>query len=315
MAGHKALFLSAPSPMTAAAMRGWLAAGNEIVGLWIPVMPNKGLVHRDRRLAWIAPQWSTAAVLRRNKIPVRVVPRLANWPERMDAVYSTGADILICHYFPFIVPDDMLTHFGNRAVNLHPSPLPRYRGPTPVEAMILDGSILTEATMAMHLMTNDLDAGDVIAARPLKFPHDGNREKYRIEQAKSAQWLTENALPDYLAGKIAPVPQDHVNASYCKVYQTDLALNDCLNWQAIEWRCRTLARYQPLDIDGIDSAKIVGFSGFLGPASGKPPVLKPFHVDMDSADARVRLKRKRPWTSLTRKAVELLVLFKDRNQA
>ncbi len=112
MAGHKALFLSAPSPMTAAAMRGWLAAGNEISGLWVPVLPNKGLIDRDRRLAWIAPQWSTAAVVRRNRIPVKVVPRLAAWPERLNVAYETGADTLICHYFPFLVPDDMLAFFS-----------------------------------------------------------------------------------------------------------------------------------------------------------------------------------------------------------
>lgn len=295
-------------------MRGWLAAGNEIVGLWMPVMPNKGLVHRDRRLAWLAPRLSTAAIVKRNKIPVRVVPRLGTWAERMEAIEKTGADTLICLYFPFLVPEDMLAHFGNRAVNLHPSPLPRYRGPTPMEAMILDGSILTEATITMHLMVHDLDAGDVIASRPLRFPADGNREKYRLEQARNARWLVQKSLPDYLAGSISPVPQEIANTTYCKVYRTDLALNGSLDWQAIEWRCRTLAQHLPLDIDGIDSARIVGFSGILGPASGTPPVLKRFHIDMDCADARVRLKRKRPWTSLIRKAVTLLVQINNRDQ-
>lgn len=313
MAGHKALFLSAPSPMTAAAMRGWLAAGNEISGLWVPVLPNKGLIDRDRRLAWIAPQWSTAAVVRRNRIPVKVVPRLAAWPERLNVAYETGADTLICHYFPFLVPDDMLACFAKRAINLHPSPLPRYRGPTPIEAMILDGTIKTNAAMTLHLMSHGLDAGDIIAARPVVFPADGNREKYRIELAKAARWLVGNALPDYLAGNIAPIPQDESKASYLKVTKTDIALSGKLDWQTVKWRCQTLARHQPLDIEGLPSAKIVAFAGNLGPASGKAPDVTRFSIAMDCTDARVQLKRKRPWSSLLQKATGLMVQVKDRD--
>ncbi len=314
MAGHKALFLSAPSPMTAAAMRGWLAAGNEIAGLWVPVLPNKGLVNRDRRLSWIAPQWSTAAVARRNGIPVRTVQRLAAWPGRMDAAYETGADTLICHFFPFLVPDDMLAFFDKRAVNLHPSPLPRYRGPTPIEAMILDGSIKTDAAMTLHLMSHGLDTGDIIAARPAGYPADGNREKYRLELAKAARWLVGNALPDYLAGNIAAIPQDECKASYHKVTQADIALSGRFDWQTLKWRCQTLARHQPLDIEGLHSARIVAFAGNLGPASGKAPDVRRFSIEMDCANARVRLKRKRPWSSLLQKATGLMVQVIDKDQ-
>ena len=55
-----------------------------------------------------------------------------------------------------------------RAINFHPSPLPRYRGPYPLVRAILDNQ--TEWGATCHKLTAEFDAGDILAQRlfPMK---------------------------------------------------------------------------------------------------------------------------------------------------
>ncbi len=313
MPSHKALFLTGPLPVTAAAMRGWLDAGNEISACWMPLTLSKGFMHRDQRLAVLAPQWSMTSLIKRHGIPVRGIPRLATWDERMEAVRRTGADVLICAYFPYLIPEDMLAYFKGRAVNLHPAPLPQYRGPTPTEAMILDRTILTESAMTLHLLDSNFDTGAIVARHLVPFRGRYSPAKFELAMAKAARKLMGTELPDYLAGRITAVPQDERLADYPRIGREDLALGAHLDIENIIWRCQMLAQRRPLDVQGIDCARVIGVLGWLGPATGAPPQVRLLHIDMDAADGRVRLKRKRPWSSALRKLNELRIRMIDRD--
>jgi methionyl-tRNA formyltransferase len=307
MKRHRALFLAGALPEAAAAMQGWLSAGHEIAAHWIGYSPRRGMMHRDARLARLAPRWSTKALTRQHAIPVREVPRLASWQERMDAVRATGADVLISAYFPFLVPPDMLDHFGSNAVNIHPAPLPRYRGPSPILAMYLDGSIVRDAVATLHQMSGDFDAGDVIATEAVGFPVDGDFTRLSLAIARAAHALTARALPAYLQGGIVAQPQDESGARYVRVLASDLTLRSEFDSRMVEWRCNTIARRRPVEVEGLPGVRIAGFGAVLGPPTGQPPHVGPLAVDLDVFDARVRLQRKRPWTSPGRKFHDLLV--------
>jgi methionyl-tRNA formyltransferase len=313
MIRHRALFIAGALPEPAAAMRGWLSAGHEIAALWIGHLSLRGMMNRDARLAWLAPQWSTAAVARRHGIPVREVPRLATWEGRMEAVRETGANVLISAYFPFLVPPDMLEYFGGRAVNLHPAPLPRYRGPTPAYAMILDRAILTEACMTLHVMEPGFDTGPIIARQPIAFPADWSMVRLSLAGARAARELTATALPAYLDGRISAEPQDEEKASYPRLLAADIEIGPRLDRQAVRWLCDTIGQGRMLRVSGLPEVKIVGFARDLGPKTGEKPRVGPFSVELDVADGRIRLARRRPWSSLARKAQKLLIQRSDRD--
>jgi folate-dependent phosphoribosylglycinamide formyltransferase PurN len=297
MSGRRALFLASPVPEAAAAMRGWIAAGNEIAGLWRPESRKSGGANRDARLGLVAPRWSALTVARRHGVPVSVVPRLSSWAGRLDALRAARADVLVSVYFPFVVPPDMLDLFGAHAVNLHPAPLPRYRGPSPFHAMIVDRTIEEQGTMTLHVMSAGLDEGDIVARRRIAFPADRSFVGYRIEAARMARRLLQHDLPAFLDGRIAAVPQDPAVASYIRTNADDLALSAAMSADDIRWRCDALARFGPLRLAGQKGVSVVGFGGRVGEATGRPPRIGRFTVDMDCADGRVRLLRKRPWTS------------------
>jgi methionyl-tRNA formyltransferase len=305
---HTALFVGSFNPPAVAVMRAWLAAGHRISAFWRGVTPTMGPVRRDRRLSVVLPRWSVTALARERGFPVRDVPRLSSWPDAEQAVRATGADILISVYFPFVVPAGVLEIFGPRALNFHPAPLPRYRGPSPVQAMVLDRSVLTDGAMTLHVMTPGLDEGPIVAREPVPFPEDLRLDHYRLALAEAAGRLARESLPRYLAGDLHAAPQDVSQASYARVMSPDLALSPRLSADDIEWRCRTFAADRPLEIAGLGGVRIIGFAGRLGPATGAPPEVGPLSVALDVADARIRLRRKLPMVRQIRRLRGLLLM-------
>jgi methionyl-tRNA formyltransferase len=60
-----------------------------------------------------------------------------------------------------IIPPELLSKFNNRIFNIHPSLLPKYRGPSPLQQQILDGVSDTGATIIC--LDNEIDHGPIVA--------------------------------------------------------------------------------------------------------------------------------------------------------
>lgn len=297
----RALFLASYVPEAAAIMRGWLASGNEIAAVWSPQMRSSGLRDRDRRLGFLAPRWSVSRTAGRAGAEISIVPRLSTWAGRFDALAKTGADVLISVYFPFVVPPDMIDAFAGRAVNFHPAPLPRYRGPAPFHAMIIDRSIEREGAMTLHVMAAGLDEGDIIAAEPVAYPENNCMVRYRLRAARAGERLAREQLPAFLDGRIAAVKQDEAQATYVRLADLDMSISADLDAAEIRRRCDAFSTFPALLLRGAKHIKIVGFGGVLGPPTGAPQVHGAITVEMDCRDARIWLKRKRPWSGQLRR--------------
>lgn len=312
MKKYRAHFLTVPSPEAAGALRGWLDSGNEIAEVWFPKMTNQGRLHRDQRLAWLAPRWSVAALAKRHGFKIRTVPTLVTWEGIANEVRQVGADVLISVLFSYRVPADVLAifdspEFGNRAVNIHPAPLPQYRGPHPYHSLILDGVIKENACVTLHVMEAGFDTGDIIAARPVSFPHDGSLTRYGIEVGRAAGKLLLNDLPNYLSGALKALPQDPELADYRTIDGSEFVLGPNVALKAAILFCQTFGGISTLDVHDIDDAEAIGIAKVLGAPTGRPPVKRYFGIETDLADARVRLRRKMPWTSPMRKLGSLWV--------
>lgn len=86
-------------------------------------------------------------------------------PLHLDAqcrkeVEMIKADILVCFAYGHIFGPKFLSLFPLGGVNLHPSFLPRYRGPTPVAAAILDGE--SETAVTIQCLALGMDEGDIL---------------------------------------------------------------------------------------------------------------------------------------------------------
>lgn len=118
---------------------------------------------------------------RRRGLATSVVPVDADgspaWAERLTAaIESYGADVVVLAGFLSILPANWIDRWGGRALNLHPSLLPRYGGRgmygRRVHAAVLSaGERETGATV--HLVTGAVDGGPAVAqARVPVLPGD-----------------------------------------------------------------------------------------------------------------------------------------------
>ncbi|MFH1866913.1 MAG: methionyl-tRNA formyltransferase [Patescibacteria group bacterium] len=124
-----------------------------------------------------------------------------------------------------IVPLDLLNSFPKGIVNVHPSLLPKYRGPSPIQTALLKGDQETGITLMM--LDKEVDHGPIIDQQTVSI--NNNETNIELEQrlAELSGNLLIKALPDYIAGKIEPKEQDHSQASFCAMIQRD---DGKVNW-------------------------------------------------------------------------------------
>ena len=142
-----------------------------------------------------------------------------------------------------IIPKEIIDIFPKGIVVVHPSLLPKYRGPTPIQTAILNGD--KETGVTLFLMDEKIDHGPIISSFPAfakasagrQFPifNLGYEELMRKLAEASADLLIKT-LPKYLAGEIKLRPQDESQAhlrqgfggqaTYTKKFTTDDARVD-----------------------------------------------------------------------------------------
>ncbi|MDR2063958.1 MAG: methionyl-tRNA formyltransferase [Candidatus Nomurabacteria bacterium] len=112
-----------------------------------------------------------------------------------------------------IIPQSVLDWFEPLGiVNLHPSLLPKYRGPSPIETAILNGDHATGISLIR--LTANMDAGAIYVQKKLAL---GGKETKKELYAKLSELGTESLLailpelPHFLA-----TAQDETKASYCQ---------------------------------------------------------------------------------------------------
>ena len=306
MTARKALFLVAPSPEAAGAISGWLDAGHAISEIWLGRPRNRGIIHRDARLAFLAPGWSVSGIARKHGITLREVPPLSGWTEGVGIARATGADVLVSCMFSFRVPEEILALFGERAVNLHPAPLPEYRGPHATYALLLDGSIGTKGCVTLHVMEAGFDTGAIIASDSFSVPETDSMKDFSLRCGRAGYRLAADLLPKYLDRELTAVAQDEARVGYPRMRAGQLAIGPHIDLKTARRMFAMLGSLSGLNVSGIAAARAAKLSSVIGPPSGQPPKLRLIAIESDVADARIRMRRDMPWGSAVRKIARLV---------
>lgn len=133
------------------------------------------------------------------------------------------SDLNIVASYGKIIPKSILNIPKFGTLNIHPSLLPKYRGPSPIHAAILNGDKATGVTLMK--LDEELDHGDIIAISKLKISKLYFKDLHDKLSDLGAELLI-NCLSDYISGKIKPTPQDHSNATFTKIIKKDDARID-----------------------------------------------------------------------------------------
>jgi methionyl-tRNA formyltransferase len=131
----------------------------------------------------------------------RVLERLERLPD-----VTTVAEVF---YTKLIVPQVLARV---KVINIHPAPLPRYRGAHPLPWQIIRGE--TDSAVTFHLMEREIDAGPIIQQVPFRIEELDDysavlKKVFAIIRAESGQVFSQ-----FARGKLAAVPQDHSQATF-----------------------------------------------------------------------------------------------------
>jgi len=142
---------------------------------------------------------------------------------------NTEWDVFVTAAYAKLVPQELLDMPRRGALNVHPSLLPKFRGPSPVVSAILADARETGITIMQ--MTEKMDAGPVVAQARVEFqesewPLKGSELEELL--ATEGGTLLAETLPDWCAGKLPAEPQDESLVSYTKKFADGDALLDSI---------------------------------------------------------------------------------------
>jgi len=144
----------------------------------------------------------TAAEL---SLPV-LQPASLREPKAVEQIRSLAPGVMVTVAYGQILRPELLEIPLRGVLNLHPSLLPRHRGPTPIPAAILAGDKITGVSII--LMDAGMDSGPILAQceHPIEASDTAGSLNDKLS-VLSADLLAET-LPRWMAGRITPEPQD-----------------------------------------------------------------------------------------------------------
>ena len=111
-----------------------------------------------------------------------------------------------------IIPKEILDICGRKILNIHPSLLPKLRGPSPIQSSILNEN---ETGVTIIRLDKEIDHGPIIAQKKINVQNwPPNAENLEEILAKEGVCLLAEILPDWLEGKVKEISQDYGNATY-----------------------------------------------------------------------------------------------------
>ena len=129
-----------------------------------------------------------------------------------------------------IIPQSIIDLFEPGIINVHPSLLPKWRGPSPIESAIASQD--TETGVSIMKLDARMDGGPVYIQKMLTLGGEERKpELYKILFDMGNALLCDN-LVDIISGKLKPSLQNDEQASYCSMLSKDMSIIDPLQMSA-----------------------------------------------------------------------------------
>ncbi|MEE9325221.1 MAG: methionyl-tRNA formyltransferase [Dehalococcoidia bacterium] len=225
MKGCRVVFVGTPD-FALPALSGLLEAAYKVAG--VITQPDKP---GGRDLRTLPSPVKRFALERRLRV---YQPTSLKSPDILEEISDLSPDVIVVVAYGKILPQEVLAIPVRGCINVHPSLLPKHRGPSPIASAILAGDEV--AGVSIMLMDAGMDSGPILAqaSHPIS-PIDTTGSLTGVLAEKGAALLLET-LPKWLAGEVQPRPQDEETASFSKlIVKGDGEINWRLSAEEI-WR-------------------------------------------------------------------------------
>ena len=172
---------------------------------------------------------------RRSLVPTPVASRAHEHhipvlqPEKFDAAFIARLRSYLPATFCTVaygklIPENILELSEFPALNLHPSLLPRWRGPSPIQYVLLHGE--TQTGLTLMVMDAEMDHGPIVAQKKIAVSMNDTYLSLSEKLSLAARQFMSKHVPQYLGGTLRPSVQDHSKATYSKLIKAaDAALD------------------------------------------------------------------------------------------
>ena len=128
-------------------------------------------------------------------------------------------DIGVVASFGALIPSDIINWPKKGLLNLHPSLLPKYRGPTPVPSALLNGE--KETGLTIIKVDEEIDHGPIVSQFKEEIKANETSESLLNRLFTLGGQVLTTILPSYLEGKIELREQDHSQATFTQKLTRD----------------------------------------------------------------------------------------------
>lgn len=197
------------TPTLARSILEALVADAEIDVVGVVCQPDEPV---GRKAVLTAPPTKQFAI--EHKIPVFQPTKLKD-ETFLAAIDSLRADVAVVLAYGRILPQILLDRIPRGFINVHPSLLPKYRGPSPIQAAILAGDSVTGVSIMK--LDAGMDTGPLLAQSKIDLADDETSETLTAKVINLSAQLLIETLKGYVAGTISPITQSANGVSICKM--------------------------------------------------------------------------------------------------
>ena len=136
--------------------------------------------------------------------------------EHIDEVFE-GVDVAVTASFGQILSREFINK--KMCLNVHPSKLPTYRGPTPLQTALLNGDKMT--AVSIQKMEYEVDSGDIILCQDVEIGGNDTMSSLTEKTAKIGGELVVKALDMIENKSVKFTKQDASKATFTKMIKKE----------------------------------------------------------------------------------------------
>lgn len=138
-------------------------------------------------------------------------------PEQLDqnlhsVLLTLNSSLFIVAAYGHLLPQFILDIPKNGSLNIHPSLLPKYRGPAPIQAAILNGDKISGVSIIK--MDKEMDHGPVIITKEIILSDQDTFETLSKNMFEAGAGLLVKVIPNFVSGKAELKEQNHQLATF-----------------------------------------------------------------------------------------------------
>ncbi len=138
---------------------------------------------------------------------------------KTNRILSERFDYLVLVSFGKILPPALIDGARGRTVNVHPSLLPRYRGPSPIITALLNGDSKTGVSLIK--ISHSVDEGDIYMQKDIDILEDDNKATLEKKIVSTGTSMLVTLLDLIEGGEVKTRPQSSSGISYTRIFNKD----------------------------------------------------------------------------------------------